>query len=174
MVRLICLLSFAGAGLTAAEIPRPKVPENLSPPPTEAVLLKALGRGKQIYVCQASPENAAKFEWVLEKPQADLLDEHLNRIGKHYEGPTWEAADGSKVTGEVQQRAKAPRPGAVPWLLLRAKENRGAGRFARVAYIQRVNTIGGMAPAGGCDRSHAGNDVAIDYQADYYFYSPRQ
>jgi len=42
-----------------------------------------------------------------------------------------------------------------------------------VSYIQRVNTKGGTAPAAGCDRSHAGRKVAIDYQADYYFYAPR-
>jgi hypothetical protein len=36
------------------------------------------------------------------------------RIGGHYAGPTWEANDGSKVVGEVLQRADAPRPGAVP------------------------------------------------------------
>lgn len=130
----------------------------------------AFGKGKQIYACQPSPQDKAKFEWILEKPQADLLDGQGKRIGKHYEGPTWEAADGSKVTGEVQQRTQAPRVGAVPWLLLKAKTTEGAGAFARVTYIQRVNTMGGAAPAEGCDVAHAGRESAVDYQADYYFY----
>ncbi len=173
IVRLLCGLFFCAAGLTAAEIPPPQVPENLRAPDAQAVLLKATGKGKQIYACQASPDSSAKFEWVLERPQADLLDQQGKKIGKHYEGPTWEAIGGSKVIGEVQQRAKAPRAGAIPWLLLKAKATQGTGTFAAVSYIQRVNTKGGTAPADGCDRSHTGQKVAIDYQADYYFYAPR-
>lgn len=81
---------------------------------------------------------------------------------------------GGKVTGEVQQRAQAPRAGAVPWLLLKAKTAEGPGTLGRVTYIQRVNTMGGAAPVEGCDQAHAGKGVAVDYQADYYFYgAPR-
>jgi len=167
---LIWLFAF---GLVAAEIPRPEVPDNLQAPDTEVVLLKALGRGKQIYACKAKADNVTQFEWVLARPQADLLNEQDARIGKHYEGPTWEAADGSKVTGQVLQRANSPQPGAVPWLLLKAKTNEGTGTFGRVTYIQRVNTAGGTAPAEGCDQQHAGAEASVNYQADYYFYVPR-
>jgi hypothetical protein len=175
MVRLsrICLSVFLGVGLAGAQVSPPRAPENLKPPGTETVLLRALGRGRQIYSCRANPDNEAKVEWILEEPQADLLDEAGKEIGKHYEGPTWEATDGSKVIGEVQQRAKAPRSDAVPWLLLKAKDTRGSGTFGRVTYIQRVDTVGGVAPDGGCDKSHAGKEVAIDYQAVYYFYASR-
>ena len=153
----ICRSLLLGAGLAAAQIAPPKVPENLKPPAAEAVLLMAFGKGKQIYACQPSPQDKAKFEWILEKPQADLLDGQGKRIGKHYEGPTWEAADGSKVTGEVQQRTQAPRVGAVPWLLLKAKTTEGAGAFARVTYIQRVNTMGGrLRPKAVMSRTRAG------------------
>jgi hypothetical protein len=167
---LICLFAFV---LMAAEILSPQVPDILKAPETEVVLLKALGNGKQIYACKAKADNAAQFDWVLARPDADLLDEQGAKIGKHYEGPTWEATDGSKVIGQVQQRANAPRPDAVPWLLLRAKTTQGAGTFGHVTYIQRVNTVGGVAPAGGCDKERAGAEVSIDYHADYYFYGPR-
>ncbi len=172
-LRKICPFFFFGACLTTAQVSPPRVPENLKPPGTEAVLLRALGRGKQIYACQAGPDNEGKFEWVLEKPRADLLDEQGKKIGRHYEGPTWEAADGSKVVGEVHQRATAPRSDAVPWLLLKTKAAADAGTFRGVTYIQRVNTVGGVAPDGGCDKAHVGKEVAIDYQADYYFYVSR-
>ncbi len=162
-----------GAGLAVAQMAPPQVPDNLKPPATEAILLMASGKGKQIYACQANPQDNTKFEWVLERPQADLFNSEGKRIGRHYEGPTWEASDGSKVTGEIQQRAQAPRAGAVPWLLLKAKTAQGPGAFGRVTYIQRANTMGGAAPADGCDRAHAGREAAIDYQADYYFYGPR-
>jgi len=160
-------------GLMAAEIPPPQVPENLKAPETEVVLLKALGKGKQIYACKAKADNAAQFEWVLARPDADLLDAQGTKIGTHYAGPTWEATDGSKVIGQVQQRANAPEPNAVAWLLLKAKETQGAGALSHVSYIQRVNTAGGMPPAGGCDKDHAGAEASIDYHADYYFYGPR-
>ena len=157
-------------GHAAAQVPPPEVPQNLRTPATETVLLKAQGRGKQIYACKAA--GAGHFEWTLERPQAELLNDHGQVIGKHYEGPTWEASDGSKVTGQVEQRANAPRAGAVPWLLLKAKSTQGSGTFSRVNYIQRVATQGGAAPTEGCDSSHPGAEMSIEYSADYYFYIP--
>ena len=151
-----------------------QVPENLKPPETESLLLKAVGKGTQIYACKATSADAdARFEWVFEKPEAQLFDERGERIGTHYEGPTWEASDGSKVIGEVVQRAKSPRGDAVPWLLLKAKTTEGGGRFGRVTYVQRLNTMGGSAPANGCDKGHAGAVAGVGYQADYYFYGRR-
>jgi hypothetical protein len=91
----------------------------------------------------------------------DLLDDQGQVIGKHYKGPVWEAADGSTAAGVVQQHANAPDAKAVPWLLL------------KVTYIQRVDTEGGLAPADGCDKAHAGAEASADYQATYYFYGPR-
>lgn len=169
----IGLLLVLGPGLIQAQVAPPQVPDGLKPPATEVVLLRALGKGKQIYACQANPSDAMKFEWVLEKPQADLLDAQGKRIGTHYEGPTWEAADGSKVIGEVQQRAQSPRAGAIPWLLLKAKTNQGKGMFARVTFVQRVDTVGGAAPADGCTSGRAGKELVIEYQATYYFYIAR-
>ncbi|MGA2592649.1 MAG: DUF3455 domain-containing protein [Bryobacteraceae bacterium] len=160
-------------GTAAAQIAPPQVPENLKVPPTQVVLLKALGKGKQIYVCSAKPGDDSQFAWVLDRPQADLIGDKGDVIGKHYKGPTWEAADGSKVTGQVLQRASAPNGKAVPWLLLKATSTttgQGTGTFARVTYIQRVDTEGGLAPAEGCDKSHAGAETSADYQATYFFY----
>jgi hypothetical protein len=157
----------------AAQIAPPQVPETLKVPGTEVVLLKALGKGKQIYVCSAKPGDDSQFAWTLDRPQADLLDEKGEVIGKHYKGPVWEAADGSKVAGQVQQRASAPNANAVPWLLLKATSNQGSGTFAHVTYIQRVDTEGGQAPAAGCDKSHAGEGASAEYQAAYFFYVPR-
>jgi len=165
---LTCLFAFSPV---AAEVPAPQVPDNLRAPTTEVVLFKALGKGKQIYACKAQADS--QFAWVLARPDADLVDENGVKIGRHYEGPTWEAADGSKVIGQVIQRTNSPEAGAVAWLLLKAKENQGNGKFSHISYIQRVNTAGGVAPAGGCDQDHAGAEASIDYHADYFFYGPR-
>jgi hypothetical protein len=149
----------------------PAVPDNLKVPNGQMVLLKALGQGAQIYACVAKAGGPTQFAWVFKTPEADLMGDEGKRIGRHYAGPTWEANDGSKVVGEVQQRADAPRPGAVPWLLLKAKSNQGDGTFKRVTYIQRVNTEGGTAPRYGCDTQHSDAEVRVDYKATYYFYA---
>jgi hypothetical protein len=39
-----------------------------------------------------------------------------------------------------------------------------------VTYVQRVNTVGGVAPATGCDAAHVDMKTAVPYTADYYFY----
>ena len=141
-------------------------------PASETVLLKAVGKGAQVYACKAKTGAEGQYEWVLDRPDARLFDQSGAQIGKHYKGPTWEASDGSKVVGEVQKRASAPVAGAVPWLLLKATSHEGAGRFANVSYVQRVDTAGGLAPSKGCDESHLGGEVSVDYQATYIFYVP--
>jgi hypothetical protein len=169
----ICGISLMSAVGASAQAAPPRVPENLKAPATEMVLLKALGKGKQIYVCSAKPGAQDQFAWVLDRPQADLMDDKGAVIGKHYNGPVWEAADGSKVGGQVQQRANSPDAKAVPWLLLKATSQEGGGTLSRVTYIQRVDTEGGLAPATGCDKSHVGLEASADYEATYFFYVAR-
>ena len=42
------------------------------------------------------------------------------------------------------------------------------GRFARLTFIQRVNTIGGTAPAEA--GAFVGDEARVPYTAEYYFY----
>ena len=150
----------------------PPVPTIVQVPDGQTVMLKALGKGVQIYECKATAADPGKFEWSFKAPEADLTNKHGKKIAKHYAGPTWEATDGSKVVGE--KNAEAPRPGAVPWLLLQAKTHEGTGTFAKVTYIQRVDTEGGVAPAAGCDQAHVDTEARVDYKANYYFYAPQR
>ena len=149
-----------------------QVPINIKVPDGQTVMLKALGKGVQIYECKATAADLGKFEWSFKAPEADLTNKHGKKIAKHYAGPTWEATDGSKVVGE--KNAEAPRPGAVPWLLLQAKTHEGTGTFAKVTYIQRVDTEGGVAPAASCDQAHVNTEARVDYKANYYFYAPQR
>ena len=48
----------------------------------------------------------------------------------------------------------------------------GSGPFEGVTYIQRVNTMGGVAPKAPCDASAAGQRQTVSYSADYVFYKP--
>jgi hypothetical protein len=133
----------------------------------------ARGAGAQIYQCRAAKDDATRFEWQLKAPQADLFDPAGIKIGKHYGGPTWEANDGSTVIGELVARVDSTDPNSIAWLLLRAKSTSGAGIFAGVRFIQRLHTVGGMAPSHGCDSGSAGAESSVAYSADYWFYTAK-
>ncbi len=131
----------------------------------EAIALQ--GVGMQIYVCATS---SSGFAWRLKAPEARLLDSAGAEFGHHFAGPSWQATDGSTIVGEVMATGAAPLPGAIPWLLLRAKSHSGAGVFASVGFIVRSQTEGGAAPASGCDAEHAGTESKIAYKALYSFF----
>ena len=158
------LVSTTLKGETAAAIP-----EKLNVPDTQKPSLEVKATGVQIYACSASKTDPARFEWVFKAPEADLFDSAGKKIGSHYAGPTWESTDGSKVVGELKAKDDGPDPAAIPWLLLNVKSTSGTGVFARTLSIQRLNTVGGKAPADGCDQAHAGKEARIAYKATYVF-----
>lgn len=167
-------LALSAACTTApqSEAPLAGVPDKLKPGANESVAMVVPAKGVQIYECRAK-KDAQGYEWAFVAPQAELLDARGKRIGRHYAGPHWEAADGSKVVGAVKERADAPSADAIPWLLLGAKSVGPDGSFSRVSSIQRVNTFGGVAPKAGCSSETAGTSTRIAYTADYYFFTPR-
>jgi hypothetical protein len=149
------------------------IPASLRVPANEVLTQKLHAVGVQIYACSAGKDGAARFEWVLKGPDAALSDRAGSRIAKHYAGPTWEARDGSKVTGEVIAHADSPDANAVAWLLLSAKSTSGSGMFAAVRFIQRLHTAGGKAPSAGCNQAAAGREVRVPYSAEYWFYGDK-
>lgn len=151
------LLAILAAGC-ASTVP---VPDDLKPGTHETLALIAPAKGVQIYECRGG-------KWAFVAPQAELFDRSGKKIGTHYAGPHWEAADGSKIAGVVKARADAPAPGAIPWLLLAAKSVGTEGAFSRVTSIQRVATVGGVAPANACPKD--GAQARVAYTADYYFF----
>lgn len=122
--------------------------------------------GVQSYTCSAT---ATGYGWVFQAPDATLFDKHGHAVGKHYAGPTWQFKDGSTVVGS-KVAAFTADPTAIPELLLKAISHTGTGRMSDVTYIQRLDTVGGLAPATGCDASHVGSVARIDYTATYFFY----
>lgn len=151
----------------------PNIPVSLQVPDGNVLLLKAKGKGVQIYTCQADANDSTKFVWSSAVPKADLFDDANNKVGTHYAGPTWENIDGSKVVGTRIANVASPDGASksIDWLLLQAKSNEGTGIFSKVTYIQRLNTAGGVQPsADSCDSSKAKTDAQIDYTADYVFW----
>jgi len=165
-LRLATALSTLTGPLQSASAERP----SLSPPAEARLVLQVAAEGVQIYTCTAQGSGVA---WTLTAPEAVLRDSGGKTIGKHFAGPSWQASDGSTVVGEVAARADAPGGNAIPWLLLRAKSHTGAGQFADIAFIQRIDTAGGLAPVAGCDAGTQGNEVRIPYSAAYLFYAAR-
>ena len=149
----------------------PQVPENLRVPATQKLALEADATGVQIYDCKPASNDPARFEWTLRAPEAELFDPAGKRIGKHYGGPTWESLDGSKVVGEVKARSDSPDPNAIPWLLLGAKSATGNGVLGQTVNVQRIETVGGKAPAQACS---PGNELRVPYKAKYYFYEAKR
>jgi hypothetical protein len=155
-------------------VPTASVPDKLKPSAMESLALIASAKGVQIYECRAAKDRAGVYEWALVAPEADLYDASGRKIGKHYAGPHWESTDGSRIAGTVKERADAPRPDAIPWLLLTAKSDGPEGSFSKFTSVQRVNTVGGVAPAAGCSQSTVGAAARVPYTADYYFLAPRR
>jgi len=151
----------------------PLVPDALKVPESQTLSLRTHATGVQIYECKANQDDPTKFEWSLKGPEADLFDHSGRKIGKHYAGPTWESNDGSKVVGEVKARDNGANANAIPWLLLVAKSTSGDGVLSKTKSIQRVETSGGKAPAGGCDATQLGTETRVPYKATYYFYAAR-
>ena len=145
------------------------VPEALNPPADVTLQLALPANGVQVYACTA-PKPGEAPAWALEGPHATLgTGQSVELI--HFAGPSWQALDGSLSKGAKLAAADAPDPKAVPWLLLSATAS-GAGTLAHVTHIQRLETVGGKAPATGCDAAHVGEKVLVPYRASYYFYAP--
>jgi hypothetical protein len=93
----------------------------------------------------------------------------------HYKGPVWEGTDGSLVRGDSPQaKHYLPKdPDAIHWLELPVQT--AAGQFATVSLICRIDTTGGLLPAGKpCDAHHAGDQERVAYSATYLFYTTKE
>lgn len=144
------------------------LPEAVRAPAGSKQTMWTVGAGEISYECREKA--AGQYEWVFVTPVATLKNAAGAVVGKYYGGPTWEANDGSKVTGK--QLAVAPStPGSIPLQLVKADPAMGMGAMQGVSYIQRLKTQGGVAPAAACGMTNKGERRQVAYQADYVFYS---
>lgn len=147
-----------------------------------ATLLRSLHAvGTQNYRCTETPGEAGAdptFGWVFVAPVADLFNSCGTKVGSHFKvegsdppAPEWKyEIDGSSVIG--LRLSAAPVVGAIPELLLKEDGHRGAGVFAGVTFVQRLRTVGGLAPdVAECTADNVDEVVEIAYSAQYYFYT---
>ncbi len=167
MHRHVVIAAVVFASACAARAPQPDRSiagaSGLSVPNGSRLIFAGHAEGAQIYGCASRTDGG--YEWKLKAPDAEVTSASGEKL-RHYGGPTWEASDGSKVVGEVKARAQMDAT-ALPWLLLAAKSTSGAGMLAKARWIQRVETVGGTAPANGCDPAHSGAETRIAYSATY-------
>ena len=164
------LLALGGCAAPMAAQNMADVPAAVTPPAGQKAAMTLKGTGMLTYECRAKSAGDG-FEWVFAGPDATLWDSAGKQVGKYYGGPTWEHADGSKITGK--QLAVAPAAaGNIPLQLVQASPATGSGAFSGVSYIQRVNTVGGVAPAAPCDAATVNNKSTVKYAADYVFFKP--
>ncbi len=169
-----CALGVATAILGACSTPptMAPVPEAIKASAQERAAFTRFARGVQIYRCERADSGALRWNFVA--PEAQLFENATSTtvLGTHGAGPFWQANDGSRTVGKVAARADAPHAAAdIPWLLLATTSSGTPGQMATVTSIQRVRTVGGVAPATGCaNAADAGLLARVPYTSDYVFW----
>lgn len=170
-VRIFASIVFFFGARALLSIAAPQqVPQQLQPPAGEQLLVQVHAKGDQVYTCKS---DGPHFSWTLKAPDAQLFDKDGKLFGKHFAGPSWEAADGSRVLGKAVANTPSPDPDSIPWLLVNIVSHEGNGILSRATSIQRIYTKGGKFPATGCDAEHVNNELRVPYTADYLFYAPK-
>jgi len=140
---------------------------HLQVPEGSNISFHVFGVGFQVYRWDGT-------QWKFSNPEANLFaDAGQNAlVGTHFSAPganpNWLTTSGSRVIGTVVDKC-TPNANAIPWVKLSA-ENSGTGVFNQTTFIQRLNTVGGLAPT--TPGTVVGQEFKSPYTADYYFYHP--
>ncbi len=156
----------ATAGAPGGPTPNAQLPAAIQVDETQnKVVASFVGIGKQVYDCNAGTA------FVFREPVAGLLSRGV-QAAIHGKGPFWASFDGSRVDGAPAGSAPSPDPTKnIPWLKVAGTPvGNTTGIFSNVKFIQRLDTRGGVAPAGPCT---APKTVAVDYTANYAFWAPK-
>jgi hypothetical protein len=177
-------VSLLAAPIASAQISTP-VPANIEVPAGVQPFLLAGAEGTQNYICVKSTSG---FVWTFFGPQATLFIGN-QQVLTHFLSPnpdesgaaraTWQhSADTSTIWAAAIASSSDPEyvaPGAIPWLLLKAVGDEpgptGGDILTGTAYIQRVNTAGGLAPVTGCKNAKdVGKKALVPYSTEYIFF----
>jgi len=156
--------------MPASTYSQASLPAPVQVPAGHQVAMESVATGELTYECRDKAAMPGTTEWAFVGPKATLADRAGKPAGTYYGPPaTWEAKDGSKVSGT--QVAVAPSgPGNIPYQLVKANPVMGSGAMQGVSYIQRVALNGGAAPATGCTPETKGQRTVVPYQGDYIFW----
>jgi hypothetical protein len=165
LVKTLAAVALAAMTFTtsATDNRAPETPSTLSDPLVDQkVHFHANAVGVQIYRWNGTA-------WAFVAPEAVLFDNDGNVVGIHYGGPTWETPSGSFARAARIAGATVD-PTAIPWLMLGGTSSGGPGGLDGTTFIQRVNTVGGLAPS--TPGTTVGQEARVYYEAEYFFYRP--
>ena len=134
-------------------------------------------KGVQIYQVQRSATDPNAFSWVNIAPLATLFKkpDFTDQFILHFAGPTWQftkgANNGQRVVAKKLQGVTEDTT-AIQWLLLQAVDSLSSADN-EITFIQRLFTVGGLAPKTGADEAHLGQLDSIPYTARYFFYEAK-
>ena len=135
----------AAGAQSAGVTPDANAPEDIQVGEGFKIVASLRGVGKQIYDCNGRHVH-------FREPAAGLFTSRGVPAAIHGKGPFWTNFDGSRVDGKatkssVVRSASADPTKNVPWLKLVATPTPNTtGVFSNVAFIQRIDTRGGVAP----------------------------
>ncbi|MCA8273735.1 DUF3455 domain-containing protein [Burkholderia sp. AU30280] len=144
------------AGVSFAACTAPAYADaGLTPPEPATAVLSTTATGVQIYACEYDHDH--RLAWTFQRPEAMLFDASGTLVVRHGAGPSWEALDGSRITGKKLAEAPSARAGSIAQLLLAATPaaTGATGTLAGVRFVQRLDTVGGTPPDAGCSTEHA-------------------
>jgi hypothetical protein len=171
---VLALCGVVASGAAARPAPQTVPGDPLDPrtyAPQSELFLIAHAAGVQKYTCESNGS------WLFTDPEASLYKSTQKPAGKHFLDfetgrPSWQWKDGSSVEA-ARKVSVAVTMDRIAWLLLRSTSTgRGSDgdRLASTAWVQRLNTVGGLAPAAACV---PGTKLAVPYEADYYFWKAK-
>lgn len=124
-------------------------------------------RGEQIYECKKAEDGSGKFAFAQRDVRARLGGSIAHDFVAPNSGtPRWTAPDGSQVTGKLISRTPNGDKNIPELDLAATQTGKPRGLLAGTAEILRLNTEGGVAPAGDCK---PGAIAKVPYKADYVF-----
>jgi hypothetical protein len=138
----------------------------------EEPAFKLSGNGVHVYECRLGVTDPASYVWSFVAPDATLYEGARSAARLASPNLLESTDDRSSVSGVVRSSQSAGANN-LPWTVMRARPVGDSGLFAGVTSIQRVNTSGGIAPAGGCNADNVGSEARVSFSADYYFYKRR-
>jgi hypothetical protein len=122
-------------------------------------------KGKQIYQCK--PAEGGGYAFAQRDVAALLGGDIVHTFVKPNSGtPQWVAPDRSAVTGAVISKTPNGDKNVAELDLKATQSGKHRGLLADTQEILRLNTVGGVAPAGSCS---PGTIVGVPYRADYVF-----
>jgi hypothetical protein len=133
------------------------------------VNLKApVKQGVQIYACTKQSDGTFAFTQDNVRATLDQKISHFFVNPGPAGPPEWLARDKSAVTGKVLTRTPNGTGNIAELDLAATQAGLPTGLLAGINEILRLNTVGGVAPAGTCDPA-VQPKAEVKYQADYVF-----